>query len=136
MTKPTISDVCLVTDDLEDAKQFYLEKLDFQPRRVAPGFIDFLGPGIILALWDADTIRADTGVPAQPIKPGGVGVMIAVEVESPAEVDAVYKRLSERGIEFYGPPDDYPWHARCVYFAGRCGEFWEFFAWYEAGRLA
>jgi catechol 2,3-dioxygenase-like lactoylglutathione lyase family enzyme len=134
MTRPTITDVCLVTRDLDTAVEFYLGKLDFELDSRMPGFADFTGPGVVLALWDAQLIRDTTGVPAQVSEPDGHGVMIAVELESPERIDETYQRLTARGVEFYRPPADYPWNARCIYFPGPCGEFWEFFAWHEGGK--
>lgn len=134
MPTPIVTDICLVTRDIEKAIAFYTEKLGYRLAHRMPGFADFAGPGPILALWDAEKIRETTGVPAQRTEPEGHGVMIAVKLESPEAIDETYERLLARGVEFYRPPLDYPWNARCVYFAGPCGEFWEFFAWYEGGE--
>lgn len=131
---PRITDVCLVTRDLDAAVTFYTEKLGYQLDSRMPGFADFIGPGCILAVWDANLIRQTTGVPAAVHEPEGHGVMVACELDSPAEIDKTYDLLTARGVEFYGPPTDYPWNARCVYLAGPCGEFWEFFAWHEGGK--
>lgn len=133
MSRPTITDICLVTRDLEASVEFY-SRLGYQLSSRMPGFADFEGPGLILALWDAQLIRDTTGVPAMTNEPNGRTVMVAIELASPEEIDATYERLRELGIEFYNPPADYPWNARCVYFAGPCGEFWEYFAWLEGGK--
>lgn len=134
MTQPRITDVCLVTRDLDKAVEFYTESLGYRLDSRMDGFADFVGPGTILAVWDADLIRETTGVPAAVSEPDGHGVMIACELDSPAAIDETYDRLSSKGVQFYGPPKDYPWNARCIYFAGPCGEFWEFFAWHEGGK--
>lgn len=134
MPKPIITDICLVTRDIEKAISFYTEKLDFELASQMPGFADFTGPGTILAVWDAERIREFTGVPAQVSEPIGHGVMVAVELESPDAIDEKYHQLTQRGVEFYAPPADYPWNARCIYLAGPCGEFWEFFAWQAGGK--
>jgi len=133
-TPPRITDVCLVTRDLEAATAFYTEKLGFTLGSRMPGFADFAGPGVVLALWDAHKIRETTGVPSDTDGGGGHQVMLAAELESAAAIDRAYAELSERGVEFYRPPADYPWNARCVYFAGPCGEFWEYFAWLDGGK--
>lgn len=129
-----VTDICLVTRDLEAAVAFYSEKLDFEIGHRMPGFVDFDGPGVTLAVWDADEIRSATGVPAQATEPDGHGVMVAVRLESARAVDAKYDQLRGRGVEFYGPPQDYAWTARAIYFAGPCGEFWEFYAWLEGSE--
>ena len=134
MTRPSITDICLVTRDLEAAIDFYTTKLGYTLASRMPGFADFEGPGIILALWDAQLIRETTGVPAITEEPTGRTVMVAIELDSPEEIDATYQRLQDAGIECYKPPADYPWNARCFYFPGPCGEFWEYFAWLEGGK--
>lgn len=134
MIQPRITDVCLVTRDLEAAVDFYVHKLGYTLGSRMPGFADFTGPGCVLAVWDAELIRSATSVPAALSEPDGHGVMVACELESPAAVDEVYERLRSSGVEFYGGPKDYPWNGRCVYFPGPCGEFWEFFAWHEGGK--
>lgn len=135
MTKqPRITDICLVTRDLDAAVSFYVDKLGYRLASRMPGFADFTGPGVILALWDAQKIRETTGVPADIDGNAGHQVMVAIELSEPEEIDRTYRELIERGVTFYGPPKDYPWNARCIYFAGPCGEFWEFFAWLDGGK--
>lgn len=131
--RPTITDVCLVTRDIEAAIEFYVERLGYRLRSRMPQFADFEGPGLILALWDASAIVAETGVSAMVDEPTGRNVMLACELGSPEEVDAVHARLESAGVALHGLPADYPWNARCIYFDGPCGEFWEFFAWLEGG---
>lgn len=134
MTAIGVTDVCLVTEDLESAISFYIDKLGLELAHHMPGFADFSGPGVTLAVWDASAIRSATTVPARVAELGGHDVMLAVRLDSPHAVDAMYERLARRGIEFYDPPRDYPWTARAIYCAGPCGEFWEFYAWLEGGE--
>ena len=129
-----ITDVCLIPDDLDRAIAFYCDALGYRVSHRMPGFADFIGPGPVLALWEAGHIRANTGVPATAGRATGPRVMLAIELDSPGEVDAVYERLASRGVEFYRVPADYPWNARCAYFGGPCGEFWELYAWYDGGE--
>ena len=131
---PRITDLCLVTRDLESATAFYVDRLGFQVASMMPGFVDFHGPGLILALWDATKIRETTGVPADLDGTSGHQTMVAVELASIDELDSTYEDLKARGVSFYGPPKDYPWNARCIYFAGPCGEFWEYFTWLDGGK--
>lgn len=131
MRAPAITDVCLVTRDLEPAIAFYVEKLGFRLAHRMPGFADFEGPGVTLALWDATAIRESTGVPAMTSDPDGHAVMVAVGLASPVEVDEMEGVLRSRGVEVYGPARDYPWTARALYLPGPCGELWELYAWLE-----
>ncbi len=126
--------MCLITRTLDESVSFYTEKLGFTLRSRMPGFADFQGPGLILALWDARQLTKTTAVPGQFTEQSGHGVMLACELDSPAAIDKTYAALLAKGVEFYAPPADYPWNARCLYFAGPSGELWEYFAWYEGGE--
>lgn len=132
--RPVITDVCLITPHLDSSIDFYVSKLGFQLRSRMPGFADFKGPGLILALWENSKLLETTSIAGQTDVSGGRTVMLACELESPAAIDALYQEYLERGIEFHCEPRDYPWNARCIYFDGPNGEFWEFFAWYEGGE--
>lgn len=134
MQKPTITDICLITRNLDESIEFYTQKLGFTLKHRMPGFADFAGPGVILALWDAEHIQKTTGVRSQRVEPQGHNVMLAVKLETPEHIDRLHEDLVARSVEFYDAPADYPWNARCLYLAGPCGELWEFFAWYEGGE--
>ncbi|MBV1780043.1 VOC family protein [Paeniglutamicibacter sp. ABSL32-1] len=134
MQKPTITDICLITRDLDRSIEFYTEKLGYTLKHRMPGFADFAGPGVILALWDAEHIQKTTGVVSQREEPQGHNVMLAVKLDSPEDIDRMHDDLVARSVDFYDAPADYPWNARCLYLAGPCGELWEFFAWYDGGE--
>ncbi|GAA4359988.1 VOC family protein [Paeniglutamicibacter cryotolerans] len=134
MHKPNITDICLITRDLDRSIEFYTQKLGFTLKHRMPGFADFAGPGVILALWEATHIQETTGVISQREEPQGHNVMLAVKLDAPAAIDAIHDELVAQGVQVYGAPDDYPWNARCLYVSGPCGELWEFFAWYEGGE--
>jgi len=59
-----ITDVCVITRDLARAIEFYTGPLGLTLDHRMDGFADFRGMGIALAVWQADHLRAHTGVPA------------------------------------------------------------------------
>jgi catechol 2,3-dioxygenase-like lactoylglutathione lyase family enzyme len=126
-----ITDTCVLVRDLEASIAFYRDKLGFAPRRRAPGFADFTGAGHTLALWERVHIAANTGVPVDLDAPASL--VIAVKLPDAASLDAAHAELSAKGVAFIRPPADYPWNARCVYFAGPDGELWELYAWLTGG---
>ncbi|MBK0418086.1 VOC family protein [Leucobacter sp. CSA1] len=132
--RPTITDICLITADVDRSVEFYTQKLGFTLRSRMPGFADFQGPGVILALWERNQLEGATGIPGHDASAPGRTVMLACELGSPEEIDRTYDEYRARGVEFASEPRDYPWNARCIYFDGPNGEFWEFFAWYEGGE--
>lgn len=134
MKPPRITDVCLIPYDFEAAKSFYIEKLGYKLSSEMPGFADFEAGDVFLAIWDGQKIRDVTGANAQVEAGAGHQVMVAIEKETPEDIDRIYQELSERGVEFYDEPKNHAWNARCIYFSGPCGELWEFFAWLPGGK--
>ena len=130
-----ITDICFLVEDLDKARAFYVDRLGFKLRRRAPGFADFKGAGITLALWEIEHIAENTGVSARRAPPGVHKACAAVELPSPSHVDAAYAELSTAGVVFLGAPADYSWNARCCYFADPDDNLWELYAWAEGGPV-
>ncbi len=131
-----ITDICILVEDVEKTIAFYTEKLGFDVRRKAEGFVDFHGPGVTLAAWEIDHISENTGVSGARAPKGVNKACIAVELESPQLLDDIYEQLRERGVQFKSPPDNYSWNARCVYFLDPDDMLWELYAWNEGGADA
>lgn len=127
-----ISDVCVLCEDVKRSIAFYRDRLGFKLQHRAEGFADFFGAGLTLALWEIDHISRRTGIAATR-GPGAHKACIAVKLPSLDEVDACYAELTAKGVVFQGPPADYPWNARCCYFAGPDDELWELYAWLDGG---
>jgi len=116
-----LSLVTLGVADLARARAFY-EALGWRTN-AEPGddVVFFQAGGMIVSLWDRARLAADSGVD----DPGGWGgVTLALNVRSPAEVDAVVAearaagaRVAREGAEtFWGgysgvfvDPDGHPW---------------------------
>jgi catechol 2,3-dioxygenase-like lactoylglutathione lyase family enzyme len=130
-----ITDICFLVRDLDRAASFYVERMGFVPRRRAPGFADFKGAGITLALWEIAHIAETTGVSNRVAPPRVHKACAAMEVATPVLVDAAYDELSAAGIVFHGPPADYSWNARACYFADPDDNLWEIYAWREGGPV-
>jgi uncharacterized protein len=129
-----ISDVCVLVEDIERSIQFYSERLGFALKHRADGFADFSGAGLTLALWEIDHISRHTGI-SNKRGPRAHKACIAVHLPTPADVDACHAELTANGVVFSGPPADYPWNARCCYFAGPDDELWELYAWHQGGAV-
>lgn len=94
--------VRIFVTDWERAISFYLEKLGMK----AAFRDDEMG-------WaQLDTGDAQLGLervaPGDEEGRGYVGRFVGVSL-SVSEIDAVYKELSSRGVEFLGPPERQPW---------------------------
>ena len=126
-----IQDICVLVTDLDTSIRFYEELLGFELKHRAPGFADFKGAGVTLALWERNHIAHHADV---RVKPGSsAAVLIAVLIESPGELDRIYDSLVQNGVSFVNPPRAYAWNAHCAYFHGPDGETWELYAWLEGG---
>lgn len=126
-----ITDTCVLVRDLDASIAFYRDKLGFTLQHRAPGFADFSGAGHTLALWERAHIADHAGVPVD--RDASASIVIAVKLPDAKTLDAAYAELSGKGVAFVRPPADYPWNARCVYFAGPDGELWELYAWLAGG---
>ena len=129
-----ITDICFLVEDLDRAADFYTRTLGFKPRRRAPGFADFKGAGVTLALWQIGHIAENVGI-SNRRAPGIHKACAAVELPSPAAVDAAYRELAAAGVRFTSAPADYSWNARCCYFTDPDENLWELYAWAEGGPV-
>lgn len=123
-----ITDVCVLVADVERSVAFYVGRLGFTLGRREESFAEFEGAGLTLAVWELDHIARHTGISdAKAVGPHKA--CIAVRLPTPGAVDDAYEELSAAGVGFVRPPADYPWAARCCYFAGPDDELWELYAW-------
>lgn len=132
-TTKKISDICLLVENVDRTIDFYVNKLGFRIRRRAEGFVDFHAERVILAAWELDHINRHTGVSNQRSPKAAHKACVAMELEAASEVDRLYEELVGKGVEFYAPPADYEWNARCVYFYDPDGTLWELYAWIGTG---
>ncbi|MDR3376932.1 MAG: VOC family protein [Ancalomicrobiaceae bacterium] len=126
-----ISDICILTRDIETSIAFYRDRLGFRLKHRAPGFADFAGAGLTLALWERGHLAGHTGTPVEPN--ADTAILIAVKMESLAEIEAAVAELTAAGVAFHRPPASYPWNAYGAYFSGPDGEVWELYAWMPGG---
>ena len=131
--KKTITDVCVLVEDVERSVAFYTDVMGFRLRRKAEGFADFEAKNVILAAWELDHISRHTGVSNLRAPEGALKGCIAMNLDKPEDIDAMYADLSAKGVKFQGPPEDYEWNARCAYFTDPDGMLWELYAWLEGG---
>jgi catechol 2,3-dioxygenase-like lactoylglutathione lyase family enzyme len=134
VSRPTISDICLLVVDLERAISFYRDQVGFELRRLAPGFADFFTGGVTLALWQVDHMQAHLGLPPAPAHRGGGRNMAAIYVDSRERVQQLQQQLASRGVPFVVEPKAYPWNAYACYFKDPEDNLWEIYTWLEGGH--
>lgn len=105
--------VRIFVEDFDAARAFYGETLGLRenwamPQANAAGF-DLTSAELIVEQEDPD--GADGNLIGR-----FVGVSIAVD-----DIDAVYARLSERGVRFKGPPEKQTWGGTLAHFVDPAG---------------
>ena len=134
--KPRISLITLGVDDLERALRFYRDGLGLATEGIvgqeydhgAVAFFD-LQPGLKLALWPRTSIAQETGLP--PGNPMSTELMLAHNVASRAEVDAVIAQAAAAGATIVKPGHDTFWGGYAGYFEDPDQHLWEI-AWNPA----
>ena len=126
-TAASLSDVCLLVADIERSVAFYRDRLGFAVKRLDTGFAEFWTGGVILALWQRDDLAGNLDLPAA--RRGGTSSMLAVRLDSAADVDREHSRLVAAGVAFHAAPADYAWNAYAAYFHDPDGHLWELYSW-------
>ncbi|HUG13745.1 MAG TPA: VOC family protein [Thermomicrobiales bacterium] len=128
--KPRITLITLGVDDLERSVRFYRDGLglttpgivgaEFEHGAVA--FFD-LQAGLKLALWPRASIVHDTGLPQS--RPSATDFMLAHNVASRAEVDAVMEEARRAGATIVQEASNAFWGGYTGYFQDPDGHLWE-----------
>jgi catechol 2,3-dioxygenase-like lactoylglutathione lyase family enzyme len=90
------------------------------------------GDGTVIALVAAASLDGSPRLAEFSQNDGHV--MLAVELDTGEQVDALYESLTARGLAASGPPAVYEWGARSTYFVDPDGYIWEIYAWVETPR--
>ena len=99
-----LTHIRLLVNDIEACRSFYKDKLGFkeQPAVVEGIYYEFVAGDCMLALYKRDLMESVAGVAMVGEK---VADKVALTFEVP-DVDAAYKALRARGIEFVTEPHD------------------------------
>jgi predicted lactoylglutathione lyase len=128
-----ISIVTLGVADLEVSRAFY-ERLGWRRSvRDAKGVVFFQAGGMALALYPRAELAKDANV--APEGSGFVGMALAYNARSRAEVDDVLAEAERAGARLWKPAQDAFWGGYSGYFADPDGFAWEV-AWNPGFELA
>lgn len=126
MTVPArTSLVTLGVADVEAAAAFY-ERLGWTRSAASvPGEIAFFATsGAVIGLWNERSVAEEAGLPYTP-PAAARGVVLAINVESEAEVDRVLAEAAEAGATPLKPAARMDWGGYSGYFADPDGNAWE-----------
>jgi catechol 2,3-dioxygenase-like lactoylglutathione lyase family enzyme len=128
--KPRVTLVTLGVDDLERSLRFYRDGLGLKTEGIvgtqydhgAVAFFD-LQAGMRLALWPRTSIAHDSGVALS--QPSPTDFMLAHNVGSKAEVDAVMQEAKKAGAKIVKPAGDTFWGGYAGVFQDPDQHLWE-----------
>ena len=133
-----LSIITLGVKDRAAMTAFYEDVIGF--KNVGPeGMAMFDMGGFVLGLWEADKLAHDAGQIAHPVN-GFRNVALAYNARSEAEVDEIFARLNEAGVNVTVEAHKSFWGGYSGYFADPEGNAWEvaynpFWGFDEAGRI-
>lgn len=114
--------IVLIVSDLQRSIEFYRDKLGMPVRYKSKGFV-VLDAGVVpLQLFALDEAVKIHG--AEAVRAGqeaGHRLALTVRVE---DVDATYRELKEKGVNFIKAPTDMPWGHRNADFVDPDGNIW------------
>lgn len=119
--------VTLGVTDLAASTAFY-ERLGWtrSSASVEGGVTFFATPGGVLALWATEELAVDAGLAGAAAVPGGFrGVAVAINLGSPAEVDAAIATWTAAGGVVARPATPTEWGGYSGYVADPDGHLWE-----------
>ena len=133
-----LSIITLGVRDRDAMTAFYENVIGFE-NVGPPGMTMFNMGGFVLGLWEADKLAEDAGQIARPAE-GFRNAALAYNARSIEEVDEIFARLTEAGVEITTPPHKAFWGGYSGYFADPDGYAWEVafnpvWTFDEAGRV-
>ncbi|MCS5716304.1 VOC family protein [Herbiconiux sp. CPCC 205716] len=129
-SRSRLAEVELAVTDPEVTGEF-LETLGFSRASGDPHRYDG-GDGTVIALVAAHSLAGSPRLAS--FSQNGGHVMLAVELDTGEQVDALHESLTARGLAASGAPAVYEWGARSTYFVDPDGYIWEIYAWVETPR--
>ncbi len=120
--KQRVNVITLGTSDLERARAFY-EAVGWRTGAAAGDDVVFFQAGdMVLALWDRQRLAEDSRVEDAP---GWGGVTLALNLGSPAEVDAAIEEARAAGATIGREPAETFWGGYSGIFVDPDGHPWE-----------
>ena len=121
--KANVTLITLTVADVAKATRFY-ENLDFVKSRESQEEVSFFrAGGIVLSLWNRKAQLEDANAGA--LWNGNGGIVVAQNVASEAEVDAVMGKAKAAGARILKPGTKTFWGGYNGYFADPDGHLWE-----------
>ena len=118
----------IITSKFAEMKAFYRDILGLEIIFEMDEYIEFKNPGIRFALCTNKVMAQATGHVSYKEVKKGQSVELAFILDSPAQVDEVYKEIIAKGAVKIAVPANMPWGQRAAFFADPDGNIHELFA--------
>ena len=122
--KPKISIITLGVKDVKASAEFY-KKLEFVPKDEEGDFVMLQMEGTQLALFPADKLAEDVGLPVDQFTSGRSNVTLARNEPSKEAVDKSIEEARSIGATILKEPQDVFWGGYSGYFEDPDGFLWE-----------
>jgi len=117
-----LSFITIGVKNMDKLKQFYIEKFKWTPLK-QQGIVFFKLNGFILALYPADELAKDAGVPQDGS--GFKRFTLSINYKSEKEVDEAFKALKGVGVHIIKEPQKASWGGYSGYVADIEDNLWE-----------
>ena len=124
--KPIINLITIWTDDMAPMKAFYTGVLGFAVKNDLGDYVEMANPGVRFALCERRVMTDYSDEYRRGAS--GQAFELAFPCDDPADVDASWRRIVEKGATAVQEPRDMPWGQRTALFADPDGNIHELFA--------
>mgnify|MGYP000070737248 FL=1 len=115
---PSLHQSLLMVTDLDASSEFYEAVVGVEPDEVSDGNVEYdTGQATLVLETDFDPDVLEAFGLAEPGADRGDGVIVAIEVDGPDEVDAVCQRARDAGETVRMDPTDVDWGRRMAILA-------------------
>ncbi|OIK10904.1 VOC family protein [Bacillus sp. MUM 13] len=111
--------------DLPELRAFYQKMGWSEPEMSSDQYAVFKTAGVLLSLFPLKELEADSGVQIHKSKDAYQAIALAINVNTPEEVDAVIGHIRKIGGKILREPSDAFWGGRTAYFADIENNIWE-----------
>jgi len=121
-SSPTLTNTCLITNDVKRLTSFYAQALEMEPHKVDDTYVEFRTGTAVLAIFAAEA--QEKYIPGSAKAGQNNSTILEFKV---TDVDHEYVRLQGLVKTWVKKPTTQPWGTRSIYFRDPDGNLVDFF---------